>query len=160
MSYMKLIKLLYFADREALLTLGRPITFDRFFSMRHGPVLSRTYDLIAAEPDPDDPTYWHEYISVPDRYYDVTLLQDAPNSQLSRAEETVLDRVFDRVGHLSRWQIRDLSHKLPEWKDPDKTSQPINLREVLAVGGISDEDAEAIEDAIAAEDMLHQLSAD
>lgn len=41
MSYMKLIKLLYLADREALLQWGRPITTDRYVSMNRDPVLSR-----------------------------------------------------------------------------------------------------------------------
>ena len=46
MSYMKLIKLLYLADREALLRWGRPITFDAYVSMDRGPVLSSVLDLI------------------------------------------------------------------------------------------------------------------
>ena len=37
MPYLKLIKLLYLADRQALLELGRPISCDLFVSMPHGP---------------------------------------------------------------------------------------------------------------------------
>ena len=44
MSYMKLIKLLYLADREALSRWGRPITTDKYVSMDKGPVLSRVLD--------------------------------------------------------------------------------------------------------------------
>ena len=33
MPYLKLIKLLYFVDREALLRWGRPVTTDRLVSM-------------------------------------------------------------------------------------------------------------------------------
>ena len=46
MSYLKLIKMLYFLDREALLRWGRPVTTDRYVSMDNGPVVSRIYDLI------------------------------------------------------------------------------------------------------------------
>jgi uncharacterized phage-associated protein len=46
MAYIKLIKLLYLADREALLRWGRPITTDRHVSMPKGPVVSQIYDLI------------------------------------------------------------------------------------------------------------------
>ena len=46
MSYLKLIKLLYLLDREALLRWGRPVTTDRYISMDNGPVVSRIYDLI------------------------------------------------------------------------------------------------------------------
>src|SRR5438105_4403367 len=41
MSRLRLIKLLYIADREALLETGRPITSDTIVAMKHGPVLSR-----------------------------------------------------------------------------------------------------------------------
>lgn len=50
MSYLKLIKLLYLLDREALLRWGRPVTTDRYVSMDNGPVVSRIYDLIREEP--------------------------------------------------------------------------------------------------------------
>ena len=75
MPYMSLIKLLYLADRRALFNHGRPISYDFFVSMPHGPVLSRTYGLIIEEPDPDQPSYWRTYISEPDNYK-VELTQD------------------------------------------------------------------------------------
>ena len=46
MPYIKLLKLLYLADREALIETGLPITGDRFVSLKFGPVLSRVLDLI------------------------------------------------------------------------------------------------------------------
>ncbi len=50
MSYMKLIKLLYLADREALARWGRPITTDTYVAMKHGPVLSYILNLITPTP--------------------------------------------------------------------------------------------------------------
>jgi len=52
MAYIKLIKLLYLADREALLRWGRPITTDCHVSMPKGPVVSQIYHLITDEPEP------------------------------------------------------------------------------------------------------------
>ena len=46
MEYIKLIKLMYLVDRAALNERGWPISTDVYVSMAHGPVLSRTYDLI------------------------------------------------------------------------------------------------------------------
>ena len=160
MSYLKLLKLLYLADRSALLQLGRPITFDRFVSMPHGPVLSRTYDLIVSQPDPNEPSYWNRIISEHDANYEVRLLtrDDIPNGKLSRAEERILDEVFAEFGSMNRWQIRDYSHTLPEWTDPDGGSLPIDLHDILIEGGIDEEQARAMEDAIAAEDALHQIA--
>jgi len=66
MSYLKLIKMLYFLDREALLRWGRPVTTDRYVSMANGPVVSRIYDLIREEPAPGTDPIWHHYISTPE----------------------------------------------------------------------------------------------
>jgi uncharacterized phage-associated protein len=52
MSYMKLIKLLYLAGREALARWGRPIPTDTYVATKHGPVLSQVLDLITEGPDP------------------------------------------------------------------------------------------------------------
>src|SRR5688572_14417051 len=49
MSYMRLLKLLYLADRRMMRETGSPITFDRVVAMKHGPVLSETYSLIKGE---------------------------------------------------------------------------------------------------------------
>ena len=65
MSYLKLLKLLYIVERTALLRWGRPVTFDRFVSMPHGPVMSRTYDLNMEEPGPGGESIFHKRISGP-----------------------------------------------------------------------------------------------
>ena len=46
MSYLRLLKLLYIADREWLAETGESITGDRVYAMKQGPVLSTLYDLI------------------------------------------------------------------------------------------------------------------
>ena len=47
MNYMALLKLLYLIDREALLRWGKTVTGDKIVAMKHGPVLSRIFDLIS-----------------------------------------------------------------------------------------------------------------
>ena len=44
--HIKLLKLMYLADRESLKMFEHSITGDRYVSMRLGPVLSKTYGLI------------------------------------------------------------------------------------------------------------------
>ncbi len=159
MSYMKLIKLLYFADRKALLQLGRPITFDQWVSMPHGPVLSRTYDLVAAEPDPDNPTYWHQYI-VREGQYEVRLVTDRfPNGQLAPAEEEILKGVFDEWGPRSRWEVRDASHCFPEYRETSSAIR-ISYREVLLLEGHTEAEALEIEGDLEAEEYLTMLAAE
>ncbi len=94
MSYMKLIKLLYLADREALLRWGRPITTDRYVSIDHGPVVSNVYELIRAEPQPGRGQYWRRFVSAPDGNYDVSLLATPEPAELSQAEDLLLREIF------------------------------------------------------------------
>ena len=133
MSYLKLIKLLYLLDRESLLRWGRPVTTDSYVSMDNGPVVSRIYDLIREEPDPGAEGIWRKHISEP-RNYEVVLLQDPGNSELSRAEEDLIVEVFRRHGSKSRWELRDFSHTLPEWSDPNGGTVPISIRDILRAG--------------------------
>lgn len=49
MGRLRLLKLLYIADREALTERARPITGDSPVAMDNGPVLSNTYDLIKGQ---------------------------------------------------------------------------------------------------------------
>ena len=158
MPYLKLIKLLYFAERRALVDTGRPITYDRYVSMPHGPVLSRTYDLLMEEPEPGVESYWHRYISVPSNY-SVHVLGKVPTDRLSRAQQEVLGQVFAEYGHFDKWKLRDLSHELPEWRDPDDSSLPLPIREILLAQGDSEDDAGAIEQELEAEAIAERLLA-
>lgn len=156
MSYMKLLKLLYLADRKALLEHGRPITYDRFVSMDHGPVLSQTYNLMVAEESPDQPSYWRTFISEPE-HYEVSLRREPPDGELSRAQEEVLDSVFAEFGALGRWELVELTHRLPEWVDPHGSSIPLSIDDVLRAAGMDAEDVEAVKEALSAEDSLSLL---
>jgi uncharacterized phage-associated protein len=159
MSYMKLIKLLYLADRRALAETGRPITFDRYYSLPKGPILSRTLNLIVDEERPGrEPSYWRQIISEP-RGFDVELVDGAPNGALSRAQESIIDAVFAEYGHRNRWDLVEMMHELPEWEDPGDSSIPIELHNVLIGTGLPEEDAKAIEEEILAEDTLQRLIA-
>lgn len=75
LNYMLLIKLLYLLDREALLRWGRPVSFDTFYSMSLGPVLSTVHDLITEPPVPQHESVWNKVISSPENYC-VKLLKD------------------------------------------------------------------------------------
>lgn len=156
MSYMKLLKLLYLADRKALIELARPITYDRFVSMPQGPVLSQTYNLMVGEEAPTAPSYWRQYISEPSNF-EVSLLHDPTTSELSPAQEQILDAVFAEFGKMGRWELVEITHRLPEWKDPHGSSVPISVHELLRGAGLEDDDIAAVDEALAADDVLAQL---
>ncbi len=158
MSYMKLIKLLYYIDREAIRRWGRLVSNDRHVSMDHGPVLSGVYNLITEEPDPNTSTPWTKHISPPVSY-EVELRADPGTSQLSKNEIRLIEEVFQEHGFKGRWKIIDEVHQLPEWKYPDGSAIPITLSEMMrAVGKRPDEIRELEEelDHLAAVDLLFQ----
>ena len=131
MSYMKLIKLLYLADREALSRWGRPITTDAYVSMKHGPVLSGVLNLITEGEDPSfGQTIWAKHISEPE-HFDVVLKEDSLGDLLSEAEDELLDETFQNFGHMNRWKLVDFVHTLPEWKDPEGSAFPIEYADIL-----------------------------
>jgi uncharacterized phage-associated protein len=143
MSYMKLIKLLYLADREALARWGRPITTDTYVSMDKGPVLSHVLDRINEGPGPEDSSYWAQHIT-PSGNYEVTLTAVPNGDLLSEAEDELLDAVFHRHGQLNRWKIVDLVHALPEWRDPDGGAIPIEYADILKAYNKKPEEIDAI----------------
>lgn len=157
MSYLKLLKLMYLADRRALLEHGRPITFDRYVSMDQGPVLSQTYNLIVAEEAPDEHSYWREFVTEPLPGYEVSLRKDAPTGELSQAQLSLLDEVFAEFGKMGRWELVRVTHTLPEWEHPHGSSVPIALRDILRGGGMDDEEAEAVEESLLGEDAMDRL---
>lgn len=147
MSYMKLIKLLYLADREALLRWGRPITFDAYVSMDRGPVLSSVLDLINGGTAPGQTTLWEKHISPPDRY-DVSLLRECGTDQLSEAERDLVRETFERFGGKTRWELVDYVHTLPEWTDPQGSAIAITYRDILASEGRTDAEIAETENEI------------
>lgn len=158
MSYMKLLKLLYLADRKALVEHSRPITYDRYVSMDHGPVLSQTYNLMVSEESPNAPSYWRQYISGPDNYEVRLLVEEPPASELSPAQLEVLDSVYNEFGKLGRWDLVDFTHHLPEWRHPHGSSVPISVHDVLRAAGLDYDDISGVDEALAADDLLAQLA--
>lgn len=134
MSYLRLLKLLYVADRELLAERGRTITGDRVVAMEHGPVLSKLLDLIkGVRPESGE---WDRFIHRED--YSVQLASEPGRGKLSRQEVQKLQDVSERYRNLSDWQLVRELHKLPEWIEAyhgDKSSYPISWENVLAAQG-------------------------
>lgn len=147
MNYMKLIKILYFADREALIKWGRPITFDNYFSMERGPVLSQVFDLINYNLA-DQNNYWYELISEP-KHYELNLLKESSLLSLSDAEIDLLTELFDKYKKVSEWDMVKITHDtLPEWQDSGKSAIPIDIRDILNTTDKTEIEKQAIIDEL------------
>ena len=62
MSILKLMKLLYFVDRTALIKYGCPVSYDNIVAMPFGMVLSNTYNL-ASGTVKSEPNGWESWVS-------------------------------------------------------------------------------------------------
>jgi hypothetical protein len=130
LNYTKLIKLLYLTDREALSRWERPLTGDSYVSMGKGPVLSKTLDLINYEPDPNNKSYWYQFISK--SIYDVSLVEDPGAEELSERELELINHIFERYKDKDWRQMIQVCHDCcPEWEHPGDTSIPIQIEDIL-----------------------------
>jgi uncharacterized phage-associated protein len=142
MSYIRLMKLMYIAEREWLATTGEPITGDRYCAMDRGPVLSTTLRII----NQDDNRYdrkgdsqrrkkWREHIATVD--FRVELRKSPGYGELSKGIMKKLDEVRERYRRLKPFEIVDLTHEFPEWRKyyEEETSTTIPWEEVLRLQG-------------------------
>ena len=143
MNYMRLLKLLYIADREMLATHALPITGDAVVAMERGPVLSHTYDLLRANEGA-----WAKFLHKD--HYDVMLLRDPGKGQLSKAIVAKLQEVSDRYQDMDEWDMVEETHKLAEWQKNfppgSNSSHPIRWEDVLIAQGKADLIAEVEKD--------------
>jgi uncharacterized phage-associated protein len=144
MNYMRLLKLLYIADRESLRETGRPITGGPVVAMERGPVLKEVYDLILGQHR--EMPLWTQFFRK--ERYDLLELAEPDVGQLSRYEIGKLQEVAKTYQDDDEWALVDITHTFPEWKqnDPGKSSKPIPLSSIL----------EALERA----DAIEELSRD
>lgn len=146
MNYMKLLKVLYMAERKMLSRAGSMITGDRFVAMERGPVLSGVYDLIKGEHT--DSELWDTFIEK--ERYNVRLKSPPGVDKLSKLEIEILSDVALEYEHFDEWDMVRETHKLPEWKknQPEESSQnPIPLLHVLEAIGLNEITGEIIEEA-------------
>ena len=146
-SYMKIIKLLYIADRESLRETGRPITGDRFVAMKKGPVLSEVLNLIKGTSA--NSAGWDKFFQTHRFSFEVELVVDPGIGKLCRYETDKLAEIWERYKHHGKWRVVDLTHEFPEWKknDPGNSMRPIPLSDVLEAVGVSDRQGQIERDA-------------
>ncbi len=119
-NFMKLIKLMYFADRHHLRHYGFTITSDEYFAMKHGPVGSATKDVLKEDSfffynlDLEDKQYFECYLISCQDY--VKSNQTCNYDELSVSEKEALDFSLKYFGDFSEFQLANITHDYPEWK--------------------------------------------
>lgn len=134
---MKVLKLIYFADRYHLRKYGRLITNDDYVAMKHGPVPSSTKDIAESNDFLDNEVrdYALKYIE-PINNLILESINTVDTNVLSTSDVEALQYVWEKFGKLNQFQLRDLTHKYPEWKIyedsiSDKSCIPMSLSDFI-----------------------------
>lgn len=129
-----IVKTIFLADKAHLNRYGRPITFDDYVAMRHGPVPSLVYDLLKQNEKAlsrvGEPLPWQQTKS-PERGPSVFCFHSPARSPsddvLSPSDVSALNDALTTIQSLTFSQIRRLTHEDPAyidaWEDTDERKQ-------------------------------------
>lgn len=133
-------KTVFLADYRHLKNYGRPITFDNFHAMKHGPVPSCTYDML-------QPSFqwaslgltkapWSTKAGIGSTRRYVRPSRSANRSKLSESDIAALEQAFSDVKAMGFTKTSDVTHKLQAYKEAwasrgDAKAKPMDLRVLL-----------------------------
>ena len=109
----KLVKLMYLADRRHLIRHGYPITGDRQVAMRLGPVPSGCLDALNGQLPHPSRVFDHLHVSDAK----VMLLSRPKPDPLEASERETLDRVITEHGGKDTWDLVRETHGYPEYEE-------------------------------------------
>ena len=132
LPYMKLMKLLYIADRVSLSEYHYSITTDSYYSMKFGPVVSGIYDCIRHWNDLPDDSPWKRTIYINKEKYEAVLTdENNPFDMLSEEEKDILRDANNGHDSENQFELSQFTHSFPEWKDPGNSRIPLSIEEII-----------------------------
>lgn len=119
-----LVKALFLADRRHLNRFGRPVTFDNYVAMNHGPVPSKTYnalkgDSVAKAELGIKRVPWDRKPApeIQPNAYVFTPKGDLAYDHLTESDLEVLEEALTVVFGLDFKQLRKITHEDPSYAD-------------------------------------------
>ncbi len=145
-TILKLMKLMYLAERRSYQQYGEPIIGDALVSMPNGPVLSNTLDLINFGSQNNFDGGWDTLIAERSGRDMALKSPDLMSSEedlreLSESDVEILQSIWSEFGNKSAHWLREYTHRhenCPEWEDPDGSSVPIKLETLFEALGFSE----------------------
>ena len=137
----RLLKLLYIADRDALAERGLPIIGGRVAALDNGPLHCDIYTMIKAdgrfEEEVGAAQEWANHF---DREHHSIVLRHEPEMlELSEFEVDKLNEVWDRYKDIDTWELVEKTHEFEEWKRYHRlgSSHTIPMESILSAVGFS-----------------------
>ena len=115
---LKLIKLVYFADRYHLRRYGRPMVNDAYLAMPLGPVGSSVKDIAEFSDflDEDERAYASTYLARGGQINTVVSITEVDADIFSKSELEALDFAYSEFGKIAPLALARLAHRYPEWE--------------------------------------------
>ncbi|MHB8282274.1 MAG: Panacea domain-containing protein [bacterium] len=135
----KILKIIYFAEKEHLKITGRTICDDTFIAMKDGPVPSKTYDIIKSVRG--NGIYSIEglekYFYVKNPYYIIPNIE-ADLNKLSESNIHSLEKSITENSSLSFSELRRKSHD-EAYNNADERDNTISYKSMATVAGAEEE---------------------
>jgi hypothetical protein len=144
MNYMKLIKLLYIIDKKSIKEKESPITYDMYYSMKDGQVLSTVLDFVKNKKIGN---YWHKHIQLYGRYSVGIVGEPIKPNKLSPSEVEIIESVYDEFGKYDPFYLGKLTKKGSEYKKTT-SSIKIPIEDIYVDLGYKAPDIEAIKERL------------
>lgn len=114
---LKLVKLIYFADRYHLRRYGRPLANDAYFAMRLGPVGSSVKDIAEFSNflDVEEIGYASKYLTRGVEDNTLVSIADTDEEVFSESEIEALGFAYKEFGSYTASKLVDITHNYPEW---------------------------------------------
>lgn len=121
MNYMKLVKLIWAADRMHARRYGRTITGADYYALKHGPVCSIALDVMKNDEiyiDDDDRCFISYYLTCNPSEYSIAMSVEPDYSLLSKTNKDIIRNAYDKLAMFDEKKLADdISHRYPEWKE-------------------------------------------
>lgn len=136
MEELKVIKLIWAADRYHLRKYARTVSGDTYFAMKNGPVGSLVKDVAEfsdnsfSKIDESDFPYLSSYFRYEKNNENAQLssVNDVDYDELSQTDIEALDFAWDTFGKYNYQQLIEFTHLYPEW-DKHRNKLQYNKRE-------------------------------
>lgn len=155
-DFIKIFKVLYFADQAHLVKYGRSITGDTYVAMARGPVPSRIYDMIKAVRGDsffDEEGSRYRNLFTVEGNYEIRPKAAPDMNQLSATDVRELNSSLDQYAMVESLELSEKSHGFA-WYQADR-DRYMDTANIMREGGASDAVIEHVEEMSMLENCLN-----
>ena len=139
LNRVKLIKLIWAADRYHIRNYGRLVSEDVYYAMAHGPVSSIALDIAQLTEwkfKPDEYEFLDKLFNSDKRYTWIEEGASIGEDYLSETDKEALKFAWKTFGGINEFYLADeISHQYPEWKKLEEkiSNNPFTNREKINI---------------------------